>query len=226
MFSSIAPRYDLVNSILSFGLHKLWKKRAAREASLKEGDSVLDLCSGTGDIAIYLAEKVGPEGRVIALDLSKEMLELGRLKAQKVGVDQTIDFQLGNAAHLNLPNSSFQAVTIGFGIRNVDDAERAFGEIHRVLKAGGKVVCLEFSHPTSAFVRGFYNFYLYRIIPWIGGLISRNFAAYRYLPDSIREFPSQKRLKSIMEKAGFKKTHFTNLTFGVVALHIGEKEAN
>ncbi|MFZ3062857.1 MAG: bifunctional demethylmenaquinone methyltransferase/2-methoxy-6-polyprenyl-1,4-benzoquinol methylase UbiE [Actinomycetota bacterium] len=223
MFSSIAPRYDLLNSILSLGLHKRWKRRAVSEAGLKVGDRALDLCSGTGDIAIYLAKKVGPKGRVVALDLSKEMLKLAQKKAVKWAVSEVIDFQTGDATQLDLANDSFHAVTIGFGIRNVDKIAKAFSEMYRVLRPGGKVICLEFSQPTSALIRRIYDFYSFQIIPRIGGLISKNFDAYHYLPDSIREFPDQDRLKSLMEKAGFKNTYFTNLAFGIVALHVGEK---
>lgn len=223
MFSSIAPRYDLLNSILSLGLHKRWKRRAVREAGLKEGDSVLDLCSGTGDIAIYLAKKVGLKGRVVALDFSTEMLELAQKKAWKEAVQEVIDFQTGDATDLDFANDSFNAVTIGFGIRNVDKIEKAFIEIYRVLKPGGKVICLEFSQPTSAFVRTLYDFYSFQIIPRIGGLISKNFDAYYYLPASIREFPNQDGLKLLMDKVGFKNAYYTNLTFGIVALHVGEK---
>jgi demethylmenaquinone methyltransferase/2-methoxy-6-polyprenyl-1,4-benzoquinol methylase len=223
MFSSIAPRYDLLNSILSFGLHKRWKKRAVREAGLKEGNSALDLCSGTGDIAIYLAKKVGPKGRVVALDFSTEMLKLAQKKSSRERVGEVIDFQTGDATQLKLPNDSFDAITIGFGIRNIDKIERAFGEMYRVLKPGGRVICLELSQPTSALVRRLYDFYSFQIIPRIGGLISKNFDAYYYLPSSIREFPDQNGLKSLMERSGFKNTRFTNLTFGIVSLHIGEK---
>ena len=223
MFSSIAPTYDLLNSILSLGLHKRWKRRAVSEAGLKVGDRALDLCSGTGDIAIYLAKKVGPKGRVVALDFSEEMLKLAQKKAVKWAVSEVIDFQTGDATQLDLANDSFHAVTIGFGIRNVDKIAKAFSEMYRVLRPGGKVICLEFSQPTSALIRRIYDFYSFQIIPRIGGLISKNFDAYHYLPDSIREFPDQDRLKSLMDKAGFKNTYFTNLAFGIVALHTGEK---
>lgn len=223
MFSSIAPRYDLLNSILSLGLHKRWKRRAVSEAGLKFGDRALDLCSGTGDIAIYLAKKVGPKGRVVALDFSEEMLKLAQKKAVKWAVSEVIDFQTGDATYLNLSNDSFDVVTIGFGIRNIDKIEKAFSEMYRVLKPGGKVICLEFSQPTSNLVRRLYDFYSFQFIPRIGGLISKNFDAYHYLPTSIREFPNREGLKSLMEKVGFKNTYFTNLTFGIVALHIGEK---
>lgn len=223
IFSSIAPSYDLLNSVLSLGLHKRWKRRAVKEARLREGDSALDLCTGTGDIALYLTKKVGPRGKIVALDFSEEMLVLARLKAQKAKVNQIIDFQLGDAMNLNLPNDSFHAVTIGFGIRNVDNIKRTFAEIHRVLKPGGRIVCLEFSHAESSIIGGLYSLYTFRVIPLVGGIISGNFDAYYYLPTSIKEFPDQNRLKSIMEKAGFKDTRFSNLTFGIVTLHVGEK---
>lgn len=224
MFSSIAPRYDLINSILSLGRHRSWKKQAVREASLKEGEVALDLCTGTGDIAIYLAQEVGPRGKVVAVDLSREMLDMARKKADKMKLGRTIDFQLGDATDLDLPNDSFHAVTISFGVRNVDNIERAFTEIHRVLKPDGRVVCLEFSHAESSIIGGLYRLYAFRIIPLVGGIISGNFDAYHYLPKSIREFPDQKKLKSIMEKVGFRNAYFTNLACGIVSIHVGGKQ--
>ncbi len=222
IFSTIAKRYDVLNTLLSFGLHHHWKKFAVKLANLSPGDTALDICSGTGDLAILLSKKVGSRGKVVALDFCQEMLKLAQEKIKAAGIINC-NFVYGNAEELKFPAESFNAVTVGFGMRNVAHIDKVFREIHRVLKPNGKAICLEFSHPTSPIFRTLYDFYSFKILPRIGGFISRKSDAYFYLPNSIREFPSQDELKIIMEKAGFGEARYCNLTGGIVAIHLGIK---
>lgn len=222
MFTSIAESYDLNNSILSFGLHHYWKKIAAKKAQVREGESCLDICTGTADIAMLLAEKVGSRGRVVGLDLNYKMLSVGKKKLLKYGHDKKVWLVLGNAEFLTFPEKMFDAVTVGFGIRNVSNINRAFGEIHRVLKPGGRAVCLEFSRPTNTLLRWLYDLYSFGILPKIGRVVSRDdTGVYQYLPDSIRKFPDQDRLAEIMREVGFSPVKYINLSGGIVAAHVG-----
>lgn len=224
MFSSIANRYDLNNTILSAGLHHYWKRFAVDKASLREGDRVIDICSGTADIAILAAKRVGEKGHVIALDMNREMLSIGIGKIHGEGLRENIAPFIGNAERLNFQDNSFDAALVGFGIRNVNEIDRAFREIRRVLKPGGRGVCLEFSRATSFILRKIYSVYSFKVLPWIGTWVSRDrTGVYKYLPDSIKRFPSQDELKTIMIEAGFSKVEYFNLTNGIVAVHIGVK---
>lgn len=223
IFSSIAEHYDLLNSLLSFGLHHSWKKFAVEKASLKPGGSALDICSGTGDLAVLLARKVGPLGKVVALDLSEEMLALGENKARLLKVDRIVNYVNGRAEDLKFSSGSFDAATVGFGMRNVTSITRTFQEMHRVLREGGRAVCLEFSHPTNRAWKAFYDLYSFEVIPRVGRLVSKDASAYSYLPSSIRQFPDQESLKSIMQESGFEDVHYYNLAGGIVAVHVGVK---
>ncbi|MEW6189750.1 MAG: bifunctional demethylmenaquinone methyltransferase/2-methoxy-6-polyprenyl-1,4-benzoquinol methylase UbiE [Actinomycetota bacterium] len=222
IFSTIAKRYDLLNTLLSFGLHRHWKRFAVKLADLSPGDTALDICSGTGDLAILLSRKVGLEGKVVALDFCQEMLKLAQEKIEATEISNCT-FVHGNAEELEFPTESFNAVTVGFGMRNVANIDKVFKEMHRVLKPYGRAICLEFSHPTSLIFRILYDFYSFKILPRIGGFISGKSDAYFYLPNSIREFPSQDELKIIMEKVGFSEVRYYNLTGGIVAIHLGIK---
>jgi len=224
MFSAIAPRYDLNNTLLSFGLHHRWKRAAIEAAALQPGGWLLDLCAGTGDLAVLAARQLGDGGLVIASDLNRAMLEVGARRAKRLGIDQRVRFIQGHAESIQLADRSVDAVTVAFGIRNVDHPERAFAEIFRVLKPGSRLVCLEFSKPVSGWLRGCYNFYSNTLLPWIGTAVARDrTGVYRYLPASIREFPDQERLASMLEAAGFSPVQYTNLTGGIVAIHVGTK---
>jgi len=232
MFSAIAPRYDLNNTLLSFGLHHRWKRAAIDAAALKPGDRLLDLCAGTGDLAFLAARLLGPldpqgdNGLVIASDLNLAMIEVGRQRAERLGMDRTVRFTQGHAQAIQLADQTMDAVTVAFGIRNVDHPEVAFGEIFRVLKPGGRFVCLEFSRPVSAWLRRCYDFYSNTLLPWIGTTVARDrTGVYRYLPASIREFPDQERLAAMIEAAGFTPVRYTNLSGGIVAIHVGVKPA-
>ena len=224
MFSSAAHRYDVNNTVLSFGRHFSWKRRAVEAARVQAGQKVIDLCSGTADMAILLSGKAGPAGKVVALDLNPEMLEIGKAKIDRAGISQRIDCVIGNMEHLNFPDHTFHAATVGFGIRNTARMDRAFEEMCRVLKPGGRGVCLEFSRPPSGIIRWGYNLYSFSLLPVLGRWISGDRTGiYHYLPESIRKFPDQETLRGIMLKAGFSRVEYINLSGGIVALHIGVK---
>ncbi len=202
-------------------MHHRWKRFAVEQCELKPGDIALDICCGTGDLAILLTRKVGPSGKVLALDFCAEMIELARRKA--IGVKSSIDFTNGNAEDLKIASSSVNAAIIGFGLRNVNSIERVLQEMHRVLEAGGRAVCLEFSHPRLYLLRVLYDFYSFQVIPRAGKLISKNSNAYVYLPESIRSFPDQESLRSLMAEQGFEEVKYYNLMGGMVAVHVGVK---
>jgi demethylmenaquinone methyltransferase/2-methoxy-6-polyprenyl-1,4-benzoquinol methylase len=223
MFTAIAHRYDLNNTLLSLGLHHSWKRLAVKMSGAAAGDTVLDLCTGTGDLAVLLARQVGSNGRVIGLDLNERMLAFGRRKIEKLGLS-TITLLTGNAESLQFCDRTFQAATVAFGIRNVTDIKAALGEMYRVLKPGGRAVCLEFSRPVNGPLRKLYDFYSFTILPRIGRLVARDqTGVYNYLPASIRAFPDQERFKGLFLEAGFSHVTYRNLTGGIVAIHVGVK---
>lgn len=221
MFTSIAESYDLNNSLLSFGLHHLWKRFAVDKAMVKEGGRYLDVCAGTADIAMLLARKAGRKGLVVGLDLNYRMLLVGKKKLAKYGHNEWVMLIQGNAESLAFPDKIFDAVTVGFGIRNVSNIDKAFSEIYRVLKPGGRAVCLEFSRPTNALLRWLYDLYSFKILPGVGRIVAGDdTGVYQYLPDSIRKFPDQERLTELMYQAGFSQVAYTNLSGGIVAVHV------
>ena len=224
MFTSIAERYDLNNSLLSLGLHHRWKRYASEKAQVSAGERYLDLCTGTADIAMLLARKAGKEGLVIGLDLNFRMLLVGKKKLARYGHDKNVRVVQGNAESLAFNDKTFDAVTVGFGIRNVTNINIAFKEIHRVLKPGGRAICLEFSRPTNPLLRRIYDLYSFSLLPLIGRIVAGdNTGVYQYLPDSIRKFPNQEKLAETMQQAGFSKVKYTNLSGGIVAVHVGIK---
>ena len=219
MFDDIAPRYDLLNSVLSAGIHKGWRGFATRCACLEPGSSVLDVCSGTGEWTPSLRRAVGPEGLVMAADFSLPMLRFGDARfrhetAQEVQADASV---------LPFADESFDAVTIGFGIRNVADRDKAFREMARVLKPGGRVVCLEFSQPPPGLFRTGYELHARHVMPRMGGAISGRPDAYAYLPASVARFDSREQLADRMRGAGLSPVRWVNLTFGLVCVHVGVK---
>jgi len=223
MFTAIAHRYDLNNSLLSLGLHHSWKRRAVEMSGAAPGDTVLDLCTGTGDLAVLLARRVGSQGRVIGLDLNERMLAYGRRKIEKLGL-ANITLLTGNAESIQFRDRTFQAATVAFGIRNVTDIRTALREIYRVLKPGGRAVCLEFSRPVIGPLRRLYDFYSFTILPRIGRIVSGDqTGVYHYLPASIRAFPDQERFKELFLEAGFSPVTYRNLSGGIVAIHVGVK---
>lgn len=222
MFSAIAGWYDLNNTVLSFGLHHRWKREAVARTLARPGDTVLDLCAGTCDLALLLADRVTASGRVTACDLNAEMLAVGRTKIAKRGYADRIACELGNAEALPFADASFDALTVAFGLRNVTHLSKALADMHRVLKPGARAVCLEFSRPTTAVLRKAYDLYSFTLLPKIGTLIARDrTGVYQYLPDSIRRFPAQEDFAALWREAGFHDVSYTNYSGGIVAIHSG-----
>lgn len=222
MFDAIAPRYDLLNSVLSARLHHGWRRVAAAQTSLKPGDSALDICTGTADLAFELARVVGPTGQVIGSDFSAPMLELGERKRLARHTDQ-LRLMLADAQNLPFESQTFDAVTVAFGIRNVADRQRGLNEMARVTRPGGRVVILEFNQPRHPLFAALYRWYSFHIMPRIGGLISGRKEAYEYLPSSVAVFPSREEIADEMRRAGLTDVRFTDLTLGIVVVHSGVK---
>ena len=223
LFNSIAPTYDVLNSILSFGLHKRWRVFAAKQCNLSAGKSALDVCAGTLDLAIELAKIVGKSGSVVAVDFSRNMLEVGLKKLAKQKVENILPVE-ANAENLPFRSSSFHAVTIGFGLRNVGNIEKTLAELARVVERGGRVVVLEFAKPNSLVLRGLYFVYLNLLLPFIGRIIHGNKEPYTYLSKSIQSFCSRQELIGVMKKIGLKNVDVYDLAGGAVAVYVGIKK--
>ena len=223
VFDSVATRYDLMNDLMSFGVHRLWKRFAVQLTGVRGGQRVLDLASGTGDLAARLAGLVGPRGLVVMTDINAAMLARGRDRMLDEGRAGNVRYAQLDAEALPFPDGCFDCVTIGFGLRNVTHKERALAEMHRVLRPGGRALVLEFSHPTAAPLRAAYDLYSFQVLPRLGRLVADDEASYRYLAESIRVHPDQQTLKGMMEAAGFERCDVHNLTGGVVAVHRGFK---
>ena len=224
MFTAIARRYDLNNTLLSFGLHHRWKKLAAACVPETTRGRALDVGAGTADLALLLAPRMGSEGLVLATDLNDAMLREGRGKVAARGYAEAVSCLRTNAEHLSFSDHTFHAVTAGFCIRNVGNLMNAFAEIRRVLKPGGRFVCLEFSQPVFGWLRVLYDWYSFRLLPWIGTVVARDkTGVYEYLPASIRTFPNQEGLKAMLLKAGFSQVNYRNLSGGIVAIHVAIK---
>ncbi len=224
VFHSIARRYDLMNDLMSGGLHRAWKDALVTAVNPPKSDALfelLDLAGGTGDVALRVAKAGGAGTCVTVCDINLEMLSLGAERAIKQGLDDRVEFEQGNAEELHYPDRSFNCVTIAFGIRNVPRTERALSEVHRVLKHGGRFLCLEFSSVDVPGLDMLYEFYSFQVIPRIGEAVTGDREAYRYLVESIRKFPKPKAFAQMMERAGFRRISFTPMTGGVVVLHSG-----
>lgn len=222
LFRRVAPRYDFLNRLLSFRRDVAWRRFTARQAGLGPGGSVLDVATGTGDLAFDLAAVVGREGRVVGLDLTEEMLVRARRKADKLGLGDVCTFVQGNALDLPFGENEFDAATIAFGLRNVVDRERCLLEMKRVVRPGGRVLVLEFSRPVWPVFRQVYLLYFRYVLPWIGRLIQGDPDTYRYLPETVLAFPDQEALAAMMRELDFRNVRYYNLTGGICALHIGE----
>ncbi len=220
VFDSVASRYDLMNDLMSGGLHRLWKHFTIETADVRPGQAVLDLAGGTGDLAAKFAAKVGPEGHVVLADINAAMLEEGRRRLVDRGVAGNTSIAQVDAEDLPFADASFDCITIAFGLRNVTDKNSALESMYRVLKPGGKLLVLEFSQPSAA-IKPAYDLYSFRILPLMGRLVAGDEDSYQYLAESIRMHPDQETLKTMMETAGFERCRYHNLTGGIVALHVG-----
>lgn len=223
VFHSVAHRYDLMNDIMSMGIHRVWKRFTVETAAARPGWKVLDLAGGTGDLASRFSRIVGPEGHVVLCDINESMLKCGRARLIDEGLVENINYVQGNAECLPYPDDHFDLITIAFGLRNVTDKNAALSSMLRVLKPGGKLLILEFSHPTSAGFKKLYDFYSFKGLPIMGKLVAKDADSYRYLAESIRMHPDQETLKGMMLQAGFQRCDYFNLTGGIVALHRGYK---
>jgi len=222
VFESIAPKYDMMNDVLSFRRHKAWRKFTMRKMNVQPGQSSLDLCCGTCDWTIALA-RASRGGRTIGLDFSRNMLDIGQAKVDKAGLGGAIELIQGNAMSLPFPDNTFDFVTIGFGLRNVPDYEQVIREMRRVAKPGGKVVCLELSKPTWQPFKALYYFYFERLLPLLGKWLVKRYEQYRWLPESLVSFPDLQALAEMFRATGLRNVRAYPLTGGVAALHIGTK---
>jgi demethylmenaquinone methyltransferase/2-methoxy-6-polyprenyl-1,4-benzoquinol methylase len=222
MFGSIAPRYDLLNRLLSCGIDRRWRRFAVQQINCAENGRVLDVATGTGDVALEIASRTPSSVHIVGVDFCKEMIELGIQKVQSSPYAGRITMEVAPCEAIPYPEESFDSATIAFGIRNVVDRLQGLREMHRVLKTGGRMVILEFSTPQSKLFKTLYYFYFLKVLPVIGGLFSK-FSAYQYLPDSVLEFPSQEEFKALMATAGFRNLRHYDLTGGIATVYLGDK---
>lgn len=220
VFDSVAGNYDLMNDLMSGGLHRLWKRFTVEQAGVRRGHSVLDLAGGTGDLARQFSPRVGQDGHVVLADINAEMLNEGRRRLIDAGVGANLSIVQVDAERLPFADCSFDCVSIAFGLRNITDKERALRSMLRVLKPGGKALVLEFSKP-SEMLRPAYDLYSFKVLPALGRMVAKDEASYQYLAESIRMHPDQETLKQMMEDAGFGRCRYHNLAGGIVALHTG-----
>jgi demethylmenaquinone methyltransferase/2-methoxy-6-polyprenyl-1,4-benzoquinol methylase len=220
VFDSVASRYDIMNDLMSGGLHRLWKRYTINQAAVRPGHVVLDLAGGTGDLALAFAKRVGDEGHVVLADINAAMLEQGRKRLVDAGIADNTSIAQVDAQDLPFADESFDVVTMAFGLRNVTDKDAALRSIYRTLKTGGKAMILEFSEPHKA-IKPAYDLYSFKVLPALGKFIARDADSYQYLAESIRVHPDQETLKTMMEEAGFERCRYHNLAGGIVALHIG-----
>ncbi|WP_025732433.1 bifunctional demethylmenaquinone methyltransferase/2-methoxy-6-polyprenyl-1,4-benzoquinol methylase UbiE [Carnimonas nigrificans] len=223
VFHSVAKRYDVMNDLMSFGVHRLWKRITLERSGVRKGNTVLDIAGGTGDLTRQFAKRVGPTGRVVLADINASMLNVGRDKLIDAGVGHEVEYVQANAEELPFDDNTFDCITIAFGLRNVTDKDKALRSMARVLKPGGRLLVLEFSKPTNVLFEKVYDQYSFHVLPRVGQLVANDADSYRYLAESIRMHPDQATLKSMMEAAGLERVEYTNMTGGVVALHRGVK---
>ncbi len=223
VFDSVAIRYDLMNDLMSAGVHRLWKRYTIQKSGVRSGGKVLDLAGGTGDLAALFSPIVGEKGRVVLADINGSMLRVGRDRLVDLGLTNNIEFAQVNAEHLPFADNQFDCISIAFGLRNVTDKQKALQSMYRVLKPGGRLLVLEFSKPDSELLNKIYDAYSFNLLPKIGKWITGDEDSYRYLAESIRMHPDQETLKSMFEQADFNDCDYFNLTGGIVALHRGFK---
>ena len=225
MFDRIANRYDFLNHFFSLHIDKIWRRKAVNELRGRALDHVLDVATGTGDLALTIQKRL-QSGHITGVDISEGMLSIGRQKIEKKGLEQQISLQYGDSEALPFADHTFDAVTVGFGVRNFEHLEKGLGEMFRVLKTGGKLVVLEFSIPQNRIVRSIFHFYFFRILPLMGHMLSKDDHAYNYLPDSVQLFPHGLEFRNILENCGFKNVKIRPLTFGIASIYSGIKIAD
>lgn len=223
VFHSVAAKYDVMNDLMSFGVHRLWKRFTIDMSGVRPGNKVLDLAGGTGDLTKKFSKIVGPQGKVILADINSSMLEVGRERLTNQGYVGNIEYVQANAECLPFEDNSFDVITIAFGLRNVTDKDAALRSMARVLKPGGRLLVLEFSKPTNPVMSKAYDLYSFAALPAMGKLVTNDSESYKYLAESIRMHPDQETLKGMMEDAGLARVSYHNMTSGVVALHRGIK---
>ena len=223
VFTSVARSYDLMNDLMSLGIHRVWKRYFVATCQVMPGDRVLDLAGGTGDIAALLKDRVGDAGQIVLGDINAGMLSVGRDRMTDRGLVQGLEYVQCNAEALPFPDASFDLVTIAFGLRNVTDKDAALREMHRVLKVGGQARVLEFSEVTVDWFKPVYDFHSFKVLPKLGQLFAQDAGSYQYLAESIRKHPAQAELQGMMDAAGFARSGFRNLSAGIVAIHTGYK---
>jgi demethylmenaquinone methyltransferase/2-methoxy-6-polyprenyl-1,4-benzoquinol methylase len=221
VFSSVAGSYDLMNDLMSLGIHRVWKRYFVATAQVRRGDRVLDLAGGTGDIALLLKDRVGDTGSIVLGDINGSMLRVGRDRMTDKGKVGGFEYVQMNAEKLPFPDATFDLVTIAFGLRNVTDKDAALAEMHRVLKVGGQARVLEFSEVKYDWFKPIYDFHSFKILPRLGKLFANDADSYQYLAESIRKHPPQDELKAMMQAAGFARCDYRNLSAGIVAVHTG-----
>ena len=223
MFNSIAPRYDFLNHFLSLGIDKIWRKKAISKLKNRNISNLLDIATGTGDFAITASKIDGIS--IIGIDISEQMLAVGREKLYKQNLQNRVNFLLGDSENIEFPDNSYEAITVAFGVRNFENLGKGLSEMYRVLKPNGIAVILEFSKPQTFPIKQVYNFYFKFILPLLGRFVSKDNSAYTYLPESVSHFPDGKNFIGELEKAGFSNCSIKSLTFGVATIYIGEKNA-
>ncbi|MFQ5994600.1 MAG: bifunctional demethylmenaquinone methyltransferase/2-methoxy-6-polyprenyl-1,4-benzoquinol methylase UbiE [Acidiferrobacterales bacterium] len=223
VFDSVADRYDLMNDLMSFGFHRLWKRFAVLQSGVREGHQVVDVAGGTGDLARLFARRVGPAGQVVIADINLAMLEVGRQRLADAGLAGNVHLVQADAQTLPFPDEQFDCVSIGFGLRNVTHMEDALAAMFRILRPGGRLLVLEFSRPRFSTLGKLYDGYSFSVLPFLGRVVARDEGSYRYLAESIRRHPDQATLTEMMDRQGFARVHHFNLSGGIVALHKGFK---
>lgn len=223
VFHSVAQQYDIMNDLMSFGIHRLWKRFTIDASGVRPGNKVLDLAGGTGDLTAKFSKLVGAQGQVVLADINSSMLNVGRDKLRDKGIVQNVEYVQANAEALPFEDNTFDVITMAFGLRNVTNKDKALASMYRVLKPGGRLLVLEFSKPEHEITNKVYDFYSFNVLPKMGELVAKDGDSYQYLAESIRMHPDQETLKSMMEQVGFEQTTYKNLTDGIVALHKGYK---
>jgi demethylmenaquinone methyltransferase/2-methoxy-6-polyprenyl-1,4-benzoquinol methylase len=223
VFTSVAEKYDLMNDLMSLGIHRWWKRYAVDSGGFRSGHCVLDIAGGSGDLTARISPMIGPRGHIVLADINPQMLQVGKRRLLDQGIFQNVQFVLANAEKLPFTENYFDRIIIGFGLRNVTDKQAALVSLYRILKPGGRLIILEFSKPVISLLQPVYDTYSFKVLPWLGEMIASDADSYRYLAESIRVHPDQETLKAMLLSAGFDHCKFQNLSGGIVAIHQGVK---